>query len=224
MKLYSALYRDFTPLDTYYPTFEKVHAKRDTELEAPGILILWGGGDIHPSFYNRSNQGTYAGTSPSIRDQDEAALFAKAQKAGLFILGVCRGAQLGCALSGGILIQDVGGHGSSHRVTTHDGEQFMASSLHHQMMYPFDIEHKLLAWSSSPRSPDYKGISEDEWKRWPRIMYEELKSEDVIEPEMVWFPTTKCLAVQSHPEMMNPQCAHNLYIKKCIDELYLHQF
>lgn len=152
----------------------------------------------------------------------EVKLFLKAKEAGLFIVGICRGAQLGCALSGGILVQDVDGHGFSHRITTVDGDEFMASSLHHQMMYPWDVNHKLLAWSSTPRSPDYQGITEDEWLKWPRKMYEELKNEDVIEPEIVYFPDLKCLAVQGHPEMMDSKCQHNQYLKKCIDALYLH--
>lgn len=144
-------------------------------------------------------------------------MFTKAQKAGLLIVGICRGAQLGCALSGGILVQHTTGHGHSHRITTIDGETFIASSLHHQMMYPFDVEHKLLAWSTRPQSEEYRGISEDEWKKWPRKVYDELKSEDIIEPEIVWFPKTKCLAIQGHPEMMAPDCLHNQYVKKVLD-------
>lgn len=223
MKIYSAVYREFSPLDSFYPEFECIQLKDgDATITGPGILVIWGGGDIHPSLYNRPNQGSQVGNAPSMRDMTEAKLFAKAVDAGVFILGVCRGAQLGCAMSGGFLVQDVDGHGWSHRVTAYNGDTFMASSLHHQMMYPWDVDHKLLAWSTQPRSPDYKGISDDEWKKWPRRMYEELKSDDVIEPEIVFFPKTNCLAVQGHPEMMAPNCAHNQFVKKCIDELYLH--
>lgn len=222
MKIYSAIYKDYEPFSDFYPELETVYLKNgDSKIDAPGILLLWGGGDIHPSLYGRENAGSYVGNSPSLRDMDEVKLFLKAKDAGVFIVGICRGAQLGCAISGGILIQNVGGHSFSHHVSAHTGEKFVASSLHHQMMYPWDIEHKLLAWSTTPRSPDYKGISEEEWIKWPRRMYDELKAEDIIEPEIVFFPTTKCLAIQGHPEMMNPTCAHNLFIKKCIDDLYL---
>lgn len=187
----------------------------------PGILILWGGGDIHPSLYGRKNQGSFVGNFPSLRDQTEAKLFAQAVKANIPILGVCRGAQLGCAMSGGILVQHVEGHGMSHRITTVNGESFVSSSLHHQMMYPWAIEHKLLAWSTTPRSADYVGLSDEEWSKWPKRMYDELKQEDIVEPEFVFFPKTKCLGVQGHPEMMSPSCPHNQFMKKMIDEYLL---
>jgi hypothetical protein len=87
------------------------------------------------------------------------------------------------------------------------------------MMYPWDIDHKLYAWSTIPKSPRYDGLTDEEWNKWPKRIYDELKSEDVIEPEIVYFPRTKCLAVQGHPEMMDHNCKHNLYVKKCIDEL-----
>jgi gamma-glutamyl-gamma-aminobutyrate hydrolase PuuD len=197
--------------------------KNIDEIKAPGILALWGGGDIHPMMYNRTNQGSYIqGEVPSYRDQIEAKMFAQAYKEGVFIFGVCRGAQLGCAMSGGILVQHVENHHHDHLVSTIDGDRFIASSLHHQMMYPWDIKHKLFAWSTSAKSPRYDGITEEEWEKWPRKIYDELKTEDVIEPEIVYFPVTKCLAVQGHPEMMAANTKHNLYIRKLIDELYVH--
>lgn len=152
----------------------------------------------------------------------ETKMFVKARNAGVFILGICRGAQLACALTGGFLVQHVEGHGHAHHVTTIDGQRFLASSLHHQMMFPWDIKHELLAWSTVPRSPYYKGVTDEEFKRWPRKIYDELKEEDLIEPEIIWFPESKCLGVQGHPEMMKPDCPHNLYIKKCINERLLH--
>src|SRR3990167_1427424 len=107
------------PFDELYPEAEVIRDyKFSGEFKPPGILVLWGGEDIHPSFYNRPNVCSYVGFSPSMRDQIEAKLFARAVEAGLTVVGVCRGAQLGCALSGGILVQNITGHVSSHRMTT----------------------------------------------------------------------------------------------------------
>lgn len=222
MNLYSALLECWEPFDSFFPDATKKVVRRSDELKSPGILILWGGSDIHPSIYGRSNQGSYVGNVPSIRDQDEIVLFTKAQKAGLLIVGVCRGAQLGCAMSGGILVQHVEGHEHSHRVTTKDGHVILSSSLHHQMMYPFDIPHELIAWSSAPCSPEYQGVSSEEWSKWPRRFYEDLKTQDVIEPEIVFFPTTRCLAIQGHPEMMANDCKYNLYIHELISHEISH--
>ena len=175
-------------------------------------------------FYNRPNLGSFVGVGPSIRDQSEAKLFAQAVKQKLLIFGICRGAQLGCALSGGLIVQDVQGHNNSHRIVTNDGKTLLSSSIHHQMMYPWEVEHRLIAWSIRPLSADYRGLSEAEIRKWPTREYgENEKRMDVIEPEIVWFPTTKCLAIQGHPEMQSDTCDFNRYLKTLTHEYYHHQ-
>jgi putative glutamine amidotransferase len=214
VKLYSALYNDFHPFDSFYPSAEKVVVKADAKLEAPGILIIWGGSDIHPALYNRPNTDSYVSLTPSPRDQAEAKLFAEAVRAGVFVVGVCRGAQLACALTGGILIQDVSGHSTGHRITTSDGQTLYSSSLHHQMMYPWEIPHELLAWSSTPKSVEYRGITDEELSRIPTREFE--GSQGIVEPEVVMFPTTRCLAIQGHPEYLDADHPFNLYVRSLL--------
>ena len=201
-----------------FPEWKRVVVNPPDPVDGPGILIIWGGSDIHPSLYLRDNVGTYTGETLSLRDQAEAKLFSKAVEAGLLILGICRGAQLGCALSGGILIQDVSNHCRDHLITTIDEKTFSTSSLHHQMMYPWAIEHELIAWTNYPRSSRYTGITDTELENWPTHQYGD--KELPIEPEIVWFPKTKCLAIQGHPEMMNYDCLFNKYIEILIKEKY----
>lgn len=209
----------FEPLKSFYPEAEFVQVGPDSELEAPGILVIWGGSDIHPAMYHRENVASHVSNTPSFRDQAEAKLFAKAVKAGVVIFGVCRGAQLGCALSGGILVQDATGHGAAHRMTTNQGEVMLTSSLHHQMMYPWDVPHQLLAWSSVPQSTVYDGLTEEEMEKWPKREYDGSGSTPApIEPEVVWFPQTKCLAVQGHPEFMQATTPYNQYMKRLLDD------
>lgn len=217
LRLYSALYDEFYPFDHFLPEWTKITVGPKDELVGPGALIIWGGSDIHPSLYLRDNVATWAGEIPSPRDQAEAKLFAKAVDAGLVILGVCRGAQLGCALSGGILIQDVSGHNNDHMITTSDDRNFATSSIHHQMMYPWSIEHELLAWTHYPKSNRYVGLTDAELEKIPCKMFGDEK-ELPIEPEVVWFPTTKCLAIQGHPEMMDYDCGFNRYIGELVKE------
>jgi hypothetical protein len=109
-----------------------------------------------------------------------------------------------CALAGGFLIQDVSNHGRSHRATTKEGIEFTVSSLHHQMMYPFDVEHELLAWSTEKRSEYYLG-------------QDELLTVN-IEPEAVWFPKVKGFAVQWHPEFMDNNAPATQYIQSKLEE------
>jgi hypothetical protein len=224
MKIYSVLYKNFHPLDKWYPKLGNKLLATDRDLdaiEAPGILILHGGSDIHPSLYNRPNQGSHVGGSPSPRDQFEAKALAKAADKGLFIFAICRGAQLACAAVGGILVQHVDNHaGGNHRITTVEGESFLVTSAHHQMMYPWKVEHKLLAWASYPRSDVHVGVTPDELEAWPKQKYDgdgPTTGPDFVEPEVVMFPQINCLAIQGHPEWMGWDTPANLYFKRHVD-------
>lgn len=210
LKIYSALYNHFHPFDRFYPDAERVHLEADKlPKENDGFLIVWGGGDIHPSWYNRVNIASHVWNKPSIRDEQEVRMMSAAIKLGLPIMGVCRGAQLGCAMAGGILVQDVEGHGRDHHMKTSDGRRFITSSLHHQMMYPWEVEHELLAWSDPRRSDShYIGLQPEELK----------KAIEMFEPEIVWFPGIKCLAVQGHPEFMEHDSNMNIYVHELMDK------
>jgi len=212
LNLYSAVYSGFNPFDDFYPEAKCITLKeKDSRFNGPGILIVWGGGDIHPSLYNRPNYASSTGEKPSHRDEVEVYLVARAIEESVPIIGVCRGAQLGCAAAGGILIQDVDGHTSSHHIKTEDGRTFISSSLHHQMMFPWETDHKLLAWSAPARSKQLIGITEEEAKSIPII------EDQYVEPEVIWFSKIKCLAIQGHPEFMESSHPFNQYVKELCD-------
>ena len=175
-----------------------------------GFLVIWGGEDIHPSLYGEENLASFVDFTASERDLMELALIDKAVHLGMPVLGVCRGAQLCCAIAGGKLAQDIEGHGRSHNISTNDGRTFITSSVHHQMMYPFEVEHELLAWSTTQLSKHYVGLTPDEI------------SKVEVEPEVVYFPEQQFLAVQGHPEFMDENCAFNHYIGELIKN-YLFQ-
>jgi putative glutamine amidotransferase len=189
----------------------KAYTPKDMEAHQPtkdDLLIIWGGADISPSIYGMPNVASFANDKPSRQDQAEIDLVKCAQAFGVPILGVCRGAQLVCAMSGGKLAQHVDRHGGDHEITTDDKRQIITSSVHHQMMYPFDVDHRLIAWSTRHLSSVYEGLSE-------------IEEENVAkfgEPEIVWFPKTKSLAVQGHPEFMPQDCEFNHYVKELIHE------
>ena len=190
MKLYSALTNYGHPFSSLGLEVVPVTLPNEIE-ENNGILVIWGGGDISPSIYGQ-RPGTYtaAGNSPSPQDILEINLAKRAIELKLPIIGVCRGAQLLCALAGGKVIQHVEGHGRSHPITTNEGLSLLSTSLHHQMMWPFSIDHKLLAWSTKFYSKKYLG--EDD-----------IELNPPLEPEIVWFPTVKTLAIQGHPEFLD---------------------
>lgn len=79
------------------------------DLENCSGLVLSGGIDVHPSYYNNFKTD-YPGAEgfDEARDQFEKKVFDLAQKKQLPVLGVCRGLQFINCLMGGTLIQDLG--------------------------------------------------------------------------------------------------------------------
>lgn len=174
-------------------------------------LVIWGGEDISPSLYN-DTVSIYTGASErlSYRDQIESAAVYEAIRRDIPVIGICRGAQLVCALSGGRLIQHVTNHTISHPMRTVDGRTVETSSMHHQMMYPYDLPeeaYELLAWCAPKRSTMYV-VSDDN--------HEEKGMEEHPECEVVWFPKSKCLAIQGHPEFhRHPET--DVFVQYCME-------
>lgn len=205
MKIQSALYHEFAPFSDFFPEAEQEVVLPEDKLDPNGFLVIWGGGDIHPSLYGRPNVASHVGSIPSARDRAEVALFKQAQSLGMPIVGICRGAQLACALNGGILVQDIGGHCVTHISKTIEGELVVTPSLHHQMMGLWNTKHELFAWTSEPRSSEYIGVTK-----------KELELIGTIEPEIVYFPETRCLAIQGHPEFVEPTHPFNKLTRKLL--------
>lgn len=167
--------------------------------EKADIIIFSGGADINPDLYGCKRHST----THFNRDRDtrEVNCFNKLSPNQL-VVGICRGAQLATALNGGKLIQDVSGHWEGPHFITNKDIRFKIESMHHQMMYPFDMpkeDYKILYWSSKKRSEYYEG---------------DQISIPSCEPEVVLY-TKKgmpvCLAIQGHPEMMQPCTAHVVF-------------
>lgn len=171
-----------------------------TELDS--VLIVWGGADISPDLYGHAQSRT---THPGLqRDAIEFPLMQRAAELGIPIIGVCRGAQMLCALAGGFLIQDVKGHHGRHTIETYDGETLTVNSIHHQMMAGLEnVEHELLAWSTASLSS-----GRYVWKN--DLQYN--PPEGFVEPEFVYFPKVKGYAIQWHPEMMDESSAATRFI------------
>lgn len=206
MRLMSALWADFHPFDTL-PGITACDTVDDPDdLKTGDILIVHGGGDIHPSLYGkgRSSMSGADYTGPDRRDRLEWALMNRAVELGIPIIGICRGAQMLCALAGGYLIQHVNGHSGNHRVQTNTGSIIQVNSIHHQMMQPQNTVHQLMAWAKTKLSDVY---------------YDEDNLVQVdIEPEYVYFNEIKGYAPQWHPEMLSEKHEANRYLLQHIKE------
>lgn len=168
---------------------DTVGVKRPAELVGKKLLILWGGEDISPSIYKQKSGRAYAPDTPSSRDLLEIDLVSHAIDMGIPILGICRGAQLLCALGGGTLYQHVENHVVGHHKLIFQGKEYTTNSCHHQMMRP-TADMEVLAHSPvlSPR-------------KW--VEDADPVHDDSPEPEIVYFPKMKAIGVQGHPEWLS---------------------
>lgn len=178
--------------------------------EGQKVLVLWGGEDISPCLYKqKASYFTRAANVRSQRDHIEELLARQCINKGIPIIGICRGAQLMCAISGGTLIQHVSGHYGDHQVMTKEGKLYTTNSIHHQMMNFEKVDHyTLIAWAHPNMSNTYIGENNKE------LPY--AKSKEFLEPEIVWFPKTKALCIQGHPEYMSHTDPYVKYIVQLI--------
>lgn len=157
-------------------------------------LLLFGGTDIHPSLYGhlKHPKSQQHGVAPIDRDWEEWYAVREAVIYNIPIIGICRGAQLLCAFAGGTLFQDVNNHHHDHEIVTKDGKIYKPRSTHHQMMDVRGTNHELLAWSKEKLATIYD----------KETFYTPLDDyvKEMKEPEVVWFPDIKGLAIQAHPE------------------------
>lgn len=183
------------------------------------IVMFTGGCDINPKLYGcKALKSTYYNDA---RDAFEIQAFNKVKNNQLCI-GTCRGAQLFTALFGGKLVQDVSGHeGSYHALklmTNKFGnilpKECMTTSIHHQMMYPFNIDkafYDVLYTSKVRLSAYYRGNGID--------------VDNIInygEPELILYHLPNkpvCLGIQGHPEMMDQTDPYVKALNNLIDVL-----
>lgn len=189
--------------DTHYASW----IKREIEflpselsfVKQADLVFFTGGADVSPKYYGSvSNNKTH---SDLIRDELEYKFFHEARSYNIPMFGTCRGAQLLTALQpNGSLIQHVNGHAvfSPHEIEFYDGRKMLATSTHHQMMYPWNVNNfEIIAWSSNKLSDIYEFSSEkDSLKELPGHQ----------EPEIVYYERTKSLCCQPHPEYMDKDC------------------
>jgi len=172
----------------------------------PNYKIFWGGADVDPSLYNRP-RSDMCGNSHKVTDEVELKQMKKCIENGIPIIGICRGAQLLNVANGGILVQHIDGHaiGKEHSCTeVNTGKVYFVSSTHHQMMVAHQDGHIL-----------FKDHNQTKGVHW----------DDVNEPykykyvtEVVYYPKTKSLCIQPHPEWMDQRSEFVQWINRFIEK------
>lgn len=166
------------------------------------LVLFTGGEDIGPDLYGHEPSVlTYC--SPK-RDRYEVSIYNEVLELKLPMAGVCRGAQLLCAMAGGTLYQHVNNHGRSHDVMTWDGRDIWMSSSHHQMQIP-PLGAEILAWAAPKLSDIYIGENDEEMPA------------PAFECECVHYPSIRAVGMQYHPEAMTESSKGFKYAGELVD-------
>lgn len=177
------------------------------------LALFTGGEDVNPDLYNE-NEG-YRTHTNKTRDGFELPMHSFFFKNNIPMLGICRGGQLLTVLSGGKLVQDMR-HPSNHRIKTYDGKELTVTSSHHQQFLLKEEEtgliegtdYKLIGWAEKLSPFHLNGNNKD---------YQ--FSSDYKEPEIVYFPNTNSLAIQSHPEWQELEHPTVKYLQNLVQQL-----
>lgn len=155
------------------------------------LVVFTGGEDVSPSLYGEPEHPRTM-TNPK-RDAREMDMFNTATRLKKHIIGICRGSQFTCVASGGRLVQHQENPLHLHPIQTSDERSVLITSTHHQAMYPYDMvdgDYKVLAWT--------EGLS----KFHENGEQKEISDKPFKEVEVCYFPKTKVLGIQGHPEML----------------------
>ena len=175
------------------------------------VVMFTGGADVSPELYGEARHpSTY--THP-LRDMKEVNLYNKHKGQAKFI-GICRGAQLLCAMNGDRLVQDISNHGHcDHDIFIGDVNAVQSvinvTGDHHQMMCPDKGE--LLAYALGMSTHYLDGEGNDN----------PFDTEGGVEPEVVWYKDTQSLCVQYHPEWMDEASEGRVYFNELLKEYIL---
>ena len=212
----------FKEVEYVWPPRFQISGEENPQITKDCILLFEGGTDISSELYGEA-RGHWTQEPDVARDVWEQKYFNMAKACGAGMIGVCRGAQLLCALNGGHIIQHVKGHNCGRHVMiakagpTAEEMAIYTTSVHHQMMNPYVLPKEdwaSLAWMKTPLSNKYRG-QEDK-----KIKISNLYK-DWREQEIVWFPKTHCLCIQGHPEYYANDTSMFVYFCRLLILLYL---
>lgn len=184
-------------------------------LDEADIVVLNGGEDIATEIYGQEpiTAGYGSPRTKSHRDKMEILCYERAVAQGKFVFGICRGAQLANCLNGGTLWQHITNHGYAHDIVDlRTGKIYNASSLHHQEMIPPEGAEILAVANRAACKYD----KDDQLVSFTPADNALLEGKDV---EVVWFPKTRTLGIQGHPEYM-PRSDFADYCFELVDSLY----
>ncbi|HEY9817448.1 MAG TPA: gamma-glutamyl-gamma-aminobutyrate hydrolase family protein [Candidatus Obscuribacterales bacterium] len=175
-------------------------------IEEADFIQFTGGEDVSPRLYGQNpHPSTH---SSEARDMFEMRVYDAAIDRGVPMVGICRGGQFLNVMSGGIMKQHVDGHaiGGEHlMVDLASGEMVSVTSTHHQMMSPDPDLGELIAVASESTY----------WEDGERTRHKSERGDDC---EVVWYPKTKALCFQPHPEYVAKSHQCQMYFFELLNQ------
>lgn len=170
-------------------------------------FLFTGGVDVDPALYGEEI-GKFTQRPSTHRDDMEVKAFHYAKANNKPMIGVCRGHQFLAVMHGGKLVQD-STHPYKHYMSTNEGEHLITNSMHHQQALLTSlkegVDYELLAWADKISRHHLNGENID--YNFP---------ENYREPEVIYFPETKSVGFQMHPECMDPESDLVKYCQRII--------
>ncbi len=163
-----------------------------TTIEEADVICFIGGADVDPEIYGEPRHPatqTHAGSD--IRD---TYYYEHGLAGGKLMVGICRGAQFLNVKSGGSMYQHVDRHTQGHFLMYVDGQTvapYKVTSTHHQMMIPrgeFELWGRVRRTTHRDRGKELQ----------QKVNHDHPGTDPDI--EIVYYPKTKCLCFQPHPE------------------------
>jgi gamma-glutamyl-gamma-aminobutyrate hydrolase PuuD len=172
------------------------------------MLILMGGTDINPKIYG-ANRNIFTEPSDNERDERDIINYNRAVDKELPILAICRGAQLACAINGGYLYQHSKGHNQSHDLMCKELNFSTDNITFNPIKHVAADHHQIMALENIR---DYEVLAFDQ--RSTTVFVNDYDTTIINHvPEVVWFPKTKTIACQPHPEWMPNSHPFNVWLK-----------
>lgn len=159
----------------------------------PDLVVFTGGHDLNPKLYGE--EPLRETRFNNMRDNEDLEAWNKYKD--IPKVGICRGGQFLNVMSGGAMWQHVTGHGGAHLmhnlliVPGIEEQSLMVTSTHHQMMIPGEKGFVLgIALDNVNKN---KGLA-TEYRSFLK------RDKPRFDTEVVWYPETKSLCFQPHPE------------------------
>jgi hypothetical protein len=174
--------------------------------------MFTGGTDVNPALYGEpAHPKTQA--PDNERDKGEKLVFQESVSLGRRMIGICRGAQFLCVMAGGKLVQHQENSGR-HLLTIHDDApdtsdfgNMLVVSDHHQAQWPWLILFRLLSYTNQLSPFHHDGNGEEMVNGWASLCEwgGGRAGNNLLEVEDAYYPTIKALAIQTHPEWLDPR-------------------